>query len=118
GRFREERAPAVVAELARLYERERQTGESFRAFVDRVGDVRLARVAAEVAGEAGRGGARRSPGGGGALGRGAHRAIAGTGAPSPGSTTGARAARSPASRPGASTTSSTPSCRSSAPSHA
>jgi sulfite reductase beta subunit-like hemoprotein len=54
GRFREERAPAVVAHLARLYERERQAGETFRAFVDRVGEPRLREVAAEVAGAGGR----------------------------------------------------------------
>ncbi len=54
GRFREERAPAVVAHLARLYERERQTGETFRAFVDRVGEPRLREVATEVAGAGGR----------------------------------------------------------------
>jgi sulfite reductase beta subunit-like hemoprotein len=52
GRFREERAPAVVAHLARLYERERHPGESFRTFVDRMGDDRLRTVAAQVAGAA------------------------------------------------------------------
>jgi sulfite reductase beta subunit-like hemoprotein len=49
GRFREEGAPAVVAALARLYERERQAGESFPAFVDRVGADRLAGVASAAA---------------------------------------------------------------------
>ena len=41
GRFPEEDAPAVIAALARLYERERQAGESFAAFVDRVGAPHL-----------------------------------------------------------------------------
>jgi sulfite reductase (NADPH) hemoprotein beta-component len=47
GRFPEEDAPAVIATLARFYERERQPGESFRAFVDRVGAERLRAVAGE-----------------------------------------------------------------------
>jgi len=41
GRFPEEDAPAVIAALARLYERERQAGENFAAFVDRVGAPHL-----------------------------------------------------------------------------
>ena len=45
GRFTEEDAPAVIAALARFYERERQDGESFAAFVDRVGTPRLQAVA-------------------------------------------------------------------------
>ncbi len=52
GRFAEEDAPAAVAALARLYERERTAGESFPAFVDRVGEQRLATVAAEAKGAA------------------------------------------------------------------
>jgi sulfite reductase beta subunit-like hemoprotein len=48
GRFAEEDAPAVIAALARFYERERQPEESFRAFVDRVGADRLGTVAGEV----------------------------------------------------------------------
>jgi sulfite reductase beta subunit-like hemoprotein len=48
GRFAEEDAPAAIAALARLYEHERQTGESFPAFVDRVGEKRLSAVAAEA----------------------------------------------------------------------
>jgi sulfite reductase beta subunit-like hemoprotein len=50
GRFPEERAPAAIAALARFYERERQTAESFPAFVDRVGAARLGAVATEAAG--------------------------------------------------------------------
>ena len=38
---------------AKLYERERNPGESFRAYVDRVGDGRLRTIATEVAGPAG-----------------------------------------------------------------
>ena len=49
GRYTEEGTPAAVAALARLYERERQAGESFAAFVDRVGMTRLGAVAAEAA---------------------------------------------------------------------
>jgi len=45
GRFAEEDASAAIAALARLYERERTAGESFPAFVDRVGEKRLAAVA-------------------------------------------------------------------------
>jgi sulfite reductase beta subunit-like hemoprotein len=52
GRFPEERAPAVVAALARLYESERRPGESFPAYVDRVGSARLATVADTAAGGA------------------------------------------------------------------
>ena len=37
GRFPEEDAAAAVAAVARYYERERQPGERFPAFVDRVG---------------------------------------------------------------------------------
>ena len=48
GRFAEEVAPAVIVSLARFYERERQPGESFPAFVDRVGEARLDAVAAEA----------------------------------------------------------------------
>ena len=53
GRFAEEDAPAVVAALARFYERERQAGEAFPAFVERVGTKRLGAVAAQVARAAG-----------------------------------------------------------------
>ena len=49
GRFGEENASAAVAALARLYERERQPGERFPAFVDRVGMPRLSAVAEEAA---------------------------------------------------------------------
>jgi sulfite reductase beta subunit-like hemoprotein len=45
GRFAEEDASAAIAALARFYERERTAGESFPAFVDRVGEKRLAAVA-------------------------------------------------------------------------
>jgi sulfite reductase beta subunit-like hemoprotein len=48
GRFREEQAPAVVAALARLYEREREAAETFPAFCDRLGHDRLSTVAAEA----------------------------------------------------------------------
>jgi sulfite reductase beta subunit-like hemoprotein len=46
GRFPEEDAPAVIAALARRYERERAPGERFPAFVDRVGLEALAETAA------------------------------------------------------------------------
>jgi len=39
GRFPEEQAPIIIAALAHLYERERQQGESFPAFVDRLGSA-------------------------------------------------------------------------------
>ena len=48
GRFAEEDTAAAIAALARVYERERQAGESFPAFVDRVGEKRLAAIAAEA----------------------------------------------------------------------
>ena len=48
GRFPEEQAPIIIAALAHLYERERQQGESFPAFVDRLGSGRLGAVAAEA----------------------------------------------------------------------
>src|SRR5262249_12784806 len=48
GRFAEEDASAVIAALARFYDRERQKDETFRAFVDRVGETRLGAVAAEA----------------------------------------------------------------------
>jgi len=48
GRFAEENASAVIAALARFYDRERQNGETFRAFVDRIGEKRLDAVAAEA----------------------------------------------------------------------
>jgi len=51
GRFLEERAPAAIAALARVYGAERQPGETFPAFVDRVGIRRLAAVATEATGE-------------------------------------------------------------------
>jgi sulfite reductase beta subunit-like hemoprotein len=47
GRFAEETAPAVIVSLARFYEHERQAGETFPAFVDRVGADRLRAVADE-----------------------------------------------------------------------
>jgi sulfite reductase beta subunit-like hemoprotein len=49
GRFREEGAPAAVAALARLFESERRPGETFPAFVDRIGADRLGTVAASAA---------------------------------------------------------------------
>src|SRR5581483_6560331 len=48
GRFPEEDAPAVIVALARVYERERRAGESFPAFVDRVGSDRLSSIASEA----------------------------------------------------------------------
>ena len=48
GRFPEEDAPAVIAALARVYERERQASETFPAFVDRVGTERLGVIAGEA----------------------------------------------------------------------
>ena len=48
GRFAEEDTAAAIAALARVYEREREAGESFPAFVDRVGEKRLAAIAAEA----------------------------------------------------------------------
>src|SRR5207249_188951 len=45
GRFAEEDTAAAIAGIARVYERERQAGESFPAFVDRVGEKRLAAIA-------------------------------------------------------------------------
>jgi sulfite reductase beta subunit-like hemoprotein len=51
GRFAEEKAPAVIAALANLFERERRAGETFPSFVDRVGSRRLDAVAAEACGE-------------------------------------------------------------------
>jgi sulfite reductase beta subunit-like hemoprotein len=53
GRFSEEAAPAVIAALARLFERERTSGETFPAFVDRVGEKRLGAIAAEASAAAG-----------------------------------------------------------------
>jgi sulfite reductase beta subunit-like hemoprotein len=49
GRFPEENTPAAIAALARFFERERQQGESFRTFVERVGGERLGAVANEAA---------------------------------------------------------------------
>ena len=45
GRYREEDASAAVAALARFYERERETGERFPEFVDRIGLPRLTSIA-------------------------------------------------------------------------
>ena len=56
GRFSEEDAAAVIAGLARFYEQERRDGESFPAFVDRMGTPRLQAVA-----EAGLRGGEASP---------------------------------------------------------
>ena len=55
GRFGEDVAPAVIAALARTYEQERTGGETFAAFVDRVGTQRLSRIAVETAQSAGAG---------------------------------------------------------------
>ena len=49
GRFPEEEAPAVIAALARFYQRERESGEAFPAFAARVGQGRLTEVAAGAA---------------------------------------------------------------------
>jgi sulfite reductase (NADPH) hemoprotein beta-component len=49
GRYREEDASAAVAALARVYQRERSAGETFPAFVDRVGLPRLGEIAAGAA---------------------------------------------------------------------
>src|SRR5437899_12658011 len=48
GRFAEEDTAAAIAALARVYERERQAGETFPSFVDRVGEKRLATIAVEA----------------------------------------------------------------------
>ncbi len=48
GRFPEEDASRVIVALARFYERERQSGETFPAFVDRVGADRLGTLAGEA----------------------------------------------------------------------
>jgi len=45
GRFREEDAPLAIAAVARTFERERTSGETFPAFVDRVGAPKLVDVA-------------------------------------------------------------------------
>jgi sulfite reductase beta subunit-like hemoprotein len=45
GRYAEQAAPAAIAALARFYEKERQAGEAFPAFVNRVGADRLREVA-------------------------------------------------------------------------
>lgn len=45
GRFREEDAPAVIAAIARVFEKERQASESFRGFVERIGAERLSGIA-------------------------------------------------------------------------
>jgi sulfite reductase beta subunit-like hemoprotein len=52
GRFAEEDAPAAIAAIARYYERTRDAGETFPAFVDRVGLEALRQVAAAAAGPA------------------------------------------------------------------
>ena len=52
GRFAEEDAPAAIAAIARHYEGARQSGETFPAFVDRVGLSALRAVAAAAAGGA------------------------------------------------------------------
>jgi sulfite reductase beta subunit-like hemoprotein len=49
GRYPEEAAPAAVSAVARLYARERRTGERFGAFVERVGVDRLSGAALEAA---------------------------------------------------------------------
>jgi sulfite reductase beta subunit-like hemoprotein len=53
GRYAEEHAPAAIAALARFYERERNAGEAFGAFVDRVGADRLRAVAEGASAAAG-----------------------------------------------------------------
>ena len=49
GRYREEAAPEAVGAVAYLYAKERRPGESFGAFVQRVGVDRLSGVALEAA---------------------------------------------------------------------
>ena len=49
GRFPEERAPAVIAAVARLYAADRRGDETFRAFIKRVGTDRLGEVAKTAA---------------------------------------------------------------------
>jgi sulfite reductase beta subunit-like hemoprotein len=49
GRFPEERAPAVIAAVARLYASERRDAETFPAFIKRVGTDRLGEVAKAAA---------------------------------------------------------------------
>jgi sulfite reductase beta subunit-like hemoprotein len=51
GRYREEVAPLAVEAVARVYAAERQPGERFAAFVDRVGVDRLSEVAQAAARE-------------------------------------------------------------------
>jgi sulfite reductase beta subunit-like hemoprotein len=48
GRFPEEDAPAAIAAVARFYERERTSGETFPAFVDRMGLARLGEIASSA----------------------------------------------------------------------
>src|SRR5579885_3036992 len=105
GRFREEDTPAVIAALARTYADEREDGERFADFVDRVGLKRLADVAAAAAAGPARPRPRASSG-------------ATTAGSSPASTTAARAACCAARRAGASTALRTPSWRSAGPSRA
>jgi len=45
GRFPEQDTPAAIAGVARFYEERRQAGETFPAFVDRIGLKELAGVA-------------------------------------------------------------------------
>jgi sulfite reductase beta subunit-like hemoprotein len=45
GRFREDDAPAAIAAIARWYESDRTTGETFPQFVDRVGLEQVTEVA-------------------------------------------------------------------------
>src|SRR5262249_1320675 len=52
GRFAENDAPAVIAGLARFYERERRSGEDFPSFVERVGLAALGDVARAAGGTA------------------------------------------------------------------
>ncbi len=52
GRYREERAPAAIAAVAGLYQRERRPGERFPAFVDRIGSDRLTAIAREATADA------------------------------------------------------------------
>jgi len=49
GRFAEEQAPAAIVGLARFYARERQPGERFPEFVERVGMERAAEAATSAA---------------------------------------------------------------------
>src|SRR5262249_58044579 len=60
GRFPEQDTPAAIAGVARFYEERRQAGETFPAFVDRIGLKELAGVAARAVEGAASGSANRT----------------------------------------------------------